>query len=110
MVEHFGFGLSQTYGALSHPIRREMVERLRQDDARVTELARGFPISLAAASRHIQVLEAAGLVRRTVKGRDHHLSLDARPLAEAAEWIDTNRTFWAQRLDALAKVLGQGDQ
>ena len=82
-----------------------MVARLRADDARVTELAAGFGVSLAAASKHIQVLEAAGLLRRTVQGRDHHLSLDPQPLAEAADWIDTYRDFWSQRLDALETLL-----
>jgi DNA-binding transcriptional ArsR family regulator len=105
MVEHPQFALDETYGALSHAIRREMVERLRDGDARVTELAGGFAVSLAAASKHIQVLEAAGLVRRTVRGRNHHLSLDPRPLAEASEWIEATRAFWAPRLDALEALL-----
>jgi DNA-binding transcriptional ArsR family regulator len=110
MVEHSGDGLDATYGALAHPIRRQMVERLRDRDARVTELAAGFDVSLAAASRHIRVLESAGLLRRTVRGRDHHLSLDPTPLADAAQWIDTYRDFWERRLDALDRLLVRGDE
>jgi DNA-binding transcriptional ArsR family regulator len=101
MVEHFRPGLDATYGALAHPIRREMIERLRRDDARVTELAAGFDVSLAAASKHIQTLEHAGLIERTVRGRDHHLALRAEPLAEASAWIDIYRSFWEERLEAL---------
>ena len=75
----------------------------------MTELAAGFDISLAAASKHIRVLESAGLLERIVLGRDHHLSLDPRPLDEAASWIDTNRVFWEERLDALDALLRRRD-
>lgn len=104
MVEHTRAGLDATYGALAHPIRRGMIERLRTDGARVTDLAAGFDVSLAAASKHIRVLEAAGLLSRTVRGRDHHLDLDTQPLAEAGAWIDTYREFWERRLDALDRL------
>src|SRR5712691_10871986 len=83
MVEYQRAELDAVYGALAHPVRRDMVERLRAHGARVTELAAGFEVSLAAASKHIQVLESAGLVERKIQGRDHHLSLDPRPLADA---------------------------
>lgn len=108
MVERPRVGLDATYGALAHPIRRNMIERLRRDGARVTELAAGFDVSLAAASKHIQVLEAAGLLERSVRGRDHHLALDPQPLAEAAAWIDAYREFWERRLDALDQLF-RGD-
>jgi DNA-binding transcriptional ArsR family regulator len=71
----------------------------------VTELARPFAMSLAAVSKHIRVLERAGLVRRTVNGREHVLSFDARPLRPAGDWIAAQRTFWERRLDALEAVL-----
>jgi DNA-binding transcriptional ArsR family regulator len=64
-------------------------------------LASDFPISLNSTSKHIRILERAGLVRRTVSGRDHVLSLNAAPLAEAAEWIEHYREFWTNRLAAL---------
>jgi DNA-binding transcriptional ArsR family regulator len=106
MVEYRGTGLDATFGALAHPTRRALIERLRGGERRVTELASDFDVSLAAVSRHIGVLDHAGLVRRTVRGREHHLALDARPLAEADDWIDGYRRFWEERLDALDRLLG----
>jgi DNA-binding transcriptional ArsR family regulator len=104
MVE-YSTRLDATYRALAHPIRRQMLERLAAEDRRVTSLAAGFGISLAAASKHIRVLEAAGLVRRTVVGRDHHLALRTEPLTDAATWIERSRQFWSERLDRLDAVL-----
>jgi DNA-binding transcriptional ArsR family regulator len=105
MVER---SLDGSYGALGHEIRRTMLELLRGDELRVTELAEPFDISLAGASKHIRVLEDAGLILRTVVGREHFLSLDARPLKPAAEWIDGYRAFWEGRLDALDRHLREG--
>ena len=105
MVEYPDRGLDGTYRALAHPVRRRMLERLAAGDSRVTGLAAGFGISLAAASKHIRVLEAAGLVRRTVLGREHHLALRLEPLTEAAAWIERSRRFWSERIDALEAVL-----
>lgn len=105
MVEYPVDGLDATYRALAHPIRRQMLERLAGGDQRVTGLAAGFDISLAAASKHIRVLEDASLVRRTVVGRDHHLALEVAPLTEAATWIVRSKQFWAERLDALDAML-----
>jgi DNA-binding transcriptional ArsR family regulator len=109
MVEHLGpTTLDRTYAALSHPIRRGMIELLRGgDDLRVTEIAEPFSVSLAAASKHVRVLESAGLVSRTIIGRDHVLTFEPDPLAAAHEWIDASRSFWEARLDALATDLGE---
>ncbi len=85
-----------------------MLERLREAESRVTDLAAPFDMSLAAASKHIRVLEDAGLVRRTVTGREHLLTLEAAPLAPAAEWLETYRAFWQGRLDALDRHLRRG--
>jgi len=85
-----------------------MLDRLREGELRVTDLAAPFDISLAAASKHIRVLEDAGLVRRTVIGREHRLTLDATPLRPAAEWLETYRAFWEGRLDALERHLREG--
>ncbi|HSS61103.1 MAG TPA: metalloregulator ArsR/SmtB family transcription factor [Candidatus Limnocylindrales bacterium] len=93
--------LDATYSALAHDTRRRLVQRLSASPGRVTELAADFPISLAAVSRHIGVLEEAGLVRRRIVGRDHFLSLEPVPLAGASEWLDGYRQFWEQRLDLL---------
>ncbi|MEW5992701.1 MAG: metalloregulator ArsR/SmtB family transcription factor [Chloroflexota bacterium] len=105
MVEYSTGDLDATYRALAHPIRRVMLERLTAGDGRVTSLAAGFGISLAAASKHIRVLESAGLIRRTVSGRDHHLALRPEPLGEAAAWIERSRQFWHARVDALDALL-----
>ena len=72
---------------------------------RATEIAEPFDVSLNAVSKHLKVLERAGLVQRTVRGRNHYLWLEAEPLMEAADWVETYRVFWEQRLDALEKFL-----
>ena len=93
--------LDATLGALADPTRRAILARLARCEARVTDLAEAFPISLNSTSKHIRTLERAGLVRRTVRGREHVLSLEAAPLAEAAAWIERYRRFWDDRLAAL---------
>jgi DNA-binding transcriptional ArsR family regulator len=108
MGEHQIRRLDATLGALSDPTRRAILARLAQSDARVTDLAAGFPISLNSTSKHIRALERAGLVRRTIHGRDHVLSLDAAPLAEAADWIEHYRRFWEERLAALDEFVTRG--
>lgn len=92
---------ASTFAALGHPVRLDLVERLRRGEARVTELAEPFPMSLAAVSKHLRVLEGAGIVRRRIVGRDHWIALDPRPLAEASAWLVDPTSFWAGRLDAL---------
>jgi DNA-binding transcriptional ArsR family regulator len=99
--------LDRTYAALSHPTRRAMLALVRREDLRVTEIAEPFDMSLAAASKHVAALERAGLLRRTVRGRDHELSLQPEPLEVAADWFEPYRAFWETRLDALARHLGE---
>ena len=89
------------FNALCDPTRRAILARLTAADARVTDIAADFPISLNSISKHIRMLERAGLLRRSVNGRDHLLSLNAAPLSEAAAWIDHYRRFWEGRLAAL---------
>jgi len=89
------------FSAVSDPTRRAILAQLANSDARVTDVASAFTISLNSTSKHIRVLEGAGLVRRTVRGREHVLSLDAAPLAEAAEWIEHYRAFWTEQLASL---------
>jgi DNA-binding transcriptional ArsR family regulator len=108
MVERLDPALDRTYQALAHPVRRAMLQLLRTGEMRVTDLAEPFDVSLAAASKHIQVLQGADLLTRTVAGRDHFLSLDARRLVEAGDWIDSYRSFWEARLDALEHHLRGG--
>jgi DNA-binding transcriptional ArsR family regulator len=93
--------LDRVFAAVSDPTRRAILARLADADARVTDVASDFPISLNSTSKHIRVLERAGLVRRTVRGREHILTLEAAPLAEASEWIEHYRRFWGEQLAAL---------
>jgi DNA-binding transcriptional ArsR family regulator len=97
--------LDRTLLALADPTRRMILRRLMRAEARVTDLAAPFDVSLNAISKHIRVLEQAGLVSRRVAGREHHLRFDPRPLDAAAEWIAAQRAFWEPRLDALAAHL-----
>jgi DNA-binding transcriptional ArsR family regulator len=101
MGEYQSSQLDALFGAVADPTRRAILARLVISDARVTEIAGDFPISLNSTSKHIRMLERAGLVHRTVRGRDHVLSLNAAQLAEAAEWINHYRCFWEDRLAAL---------
>ena len=74
---------------------------LAQHPATVNEIAGPFPVSLNAVSKHLMVLERAGLIRREIKGREHHCWIEPRPLREAEHWLERYRTFWEQRMDAL---------
>jgi DNA-binding transcriptional ArsR family regulator len=101
VVEYPSTQLDAVYAALSHHVRRSLIERLRPGDAMVTELAAPFAISLAAVSKHIRSLESAGLVQRTIRGREHRLGLEPIPLMSAATWLDSYRRFWEDGLDRL---------
>jgi DNA-binding transcriptional ArsR family regulator len=101
MGEYQTARLDGVFNALCDPTRRAILARLTGSEARVTEIASDFPISLNSISKHIRMLERAGLVRRSINGRDHVLSLNAEPLAEAAAWIERYRRFWEGRLAAL---------
>ena len=101
--------LDDTLIALADETRRGILERLSRGEARVTELAAPFPISLNSVSKHIRILERAGLVRRHVSGRDHYLSLDPKPLDQITEWMVKSRDFWTRRLDALEAALHADD-
>ena len=102
--------LDQTLMALADPTRRAILSRLAKGPARVTELAEPFDISLNSVSKHIRVLERARLVRRRREGREHILSIDPRPLDEAAEWMNRQRGLWTSRLDALEAALRADDR
>jgi DNA-binding transcriptional ArsR family regulator len=95
--------------ALADPTRRAILEFLSRGDARVTDVAEPFPISLNSVSKHIRLLERAGLVRRQVRGREHLLSFNAQPLDSAAEWIESHRALWVTRLRALDALLKEED-
>jgi len=100
--------IDETLTALADPTRRAILARLAQGEARVTDVARPFAISLNSVSKHIRMLERARLVRRRVEGREHFLALDPAPLDEAAAWIDEQRKLWSWRLGELEKALNDG--
>src|ERR1044072_9566 len=93
--------LSSVMGALSHPSRRAILARLSQGPARVTEIAEPFDMSLNAVSKHLKVLESAGLIRREVVGGDHFIELQAAPLQEVSQWVLEYERFWTRHLDGL---------
>lgn len=102
MVEHY---LDTVFHALSDATRRRMLNELASGQRTVGQLAEPFDMSLAAASKHIKVLEASGLVRREVKGRTHMCRLESAPLASASEWLNAYEKFWTSRLDVLDQLL-----
>lgn len=104
-----GFGRSDKSGALADETRRGILERLAKGEARVTEVAAPFDISLNSGSKHIRLLERAGLVHRRIAGRDHFLSLERKPFDELTEWMQRTRAFWPARLDALEAALRADD-
>jgi DNA-binding transcriptional ArsR family regulator len=99
--------LDQVYGAIADPTRRAILNVLAEGETNVGALAERFPISLNGVSKHVKVLERAGLVERTVHGREHRLRLNAEPMQEAAAWLEHYRKFWNERLDALETYLRQ---
>jgi DNA-binding transcriptional ArsR family regulator len=105
MVEYSSKLLDLTFGALADPTRRRILAQLAKGEECVTDLARPHAISLAAVSKHLIVLEKAGLVKRRRNGRVHSLALEAKPMHEARMWIDRYRKFWEGNLDQLEKYL-----
>jgi DNA-binding transcriptional ArsR family regulator len=101
MVEYDAAGLDATYHAVSDPTRRHVLQRLMAGPARITDLAESRDISLAAVSKHIRVIEEAGLVKRTIAGREHWLALEAVTLKPASLWLDAYRRYWESSLDRL---------
>jgi len=99
--------LDRAFAALADPTRRAIVASLSRGPATVGEVARPFEISLYGVSKHVRVLERAGLVRREVRGREHHLRLCSAPLRAAALWAEQYARFWEDRLDALEQHLEQ---
>jgi len=97
--------LDQAFRALADPTRRAMVERLSRGPASVGELARPFPMSLAAVMQHLEVLEGAGLVRSEKVGRVRTCQIDPVALSQAEQWINERRTQWERRLDRLGDYL-----
>ena len=97
--------LDQTFAALGDATRRALLRRLAGGNRTVSELAEPFDMSLPAVSKHLRVLERAGLVARTVEGRVHTLRLEAKPMKEANRWLAFYQQFWGTNLDSLGTFL-----
>lgn len=109
MVKQDNDRLDRVFQALADPTRREMLRRLASGASTIGGLAKPFDMSLAGASKHVRVLERAGLLERRVEGRRHVCRLNARALAQADEWLRYYERFWMTRLTALEREL-EGDQ
>jgi DNA-binding transcriptional ArsR family regulator len=105
MVKYSGATLNRTFAALADPTRRRILRHLASGDRCVTDLARPHSMSLPAISKHLRVLEKAGLLRRRRYGRVHEMKLEAKPLQQAAKWVEEYRKFWEGSLDRLAEFL-----
>lgn len=105
MVNNDAARLDGVFGVLADPTRRAILERLAGGEVTVTELAAPFPWSLPAISKHLRVLEGAGLIVRRRNGRRRLCRITPAAMDDAAEWIDHYRRFWDARLDALAETL-----
>jgi DNA-binding transcriptional ArsR family regulator len=108
MVKYSSAKLNRTFAALADPTRRRILAQLAQGDRCVTRLARRHTMSLPAVSKHLRVLEKAGLLRRRRYGHDgrvHEMQLQAKPLKQAAQWVEEYRRFWEGSLDRLAEYL-----
>lgn len=102
--------MDQTLMALADPTRRAILQRVSSGEARVTDLAQPFDMSLNAVSKHIRILERADLLRRRTAGREHFLSFNRQQLDQVATWIETQRAVWTARLDVLEALLKTEDE
>jgi DNA-binding transcriptional ArsR family regulator len=99
--------LDLIFGAVADATRRSILDRLRDGPLTVTELARPYAMSLNAVSKHVKTLERAGLIRRSIHGREHSCRLDASRFDEAMNWMSYYTEFWSGRMDALSKHLAE---
>lgn len=105
MVNYRQHRLDLAFSALAHPIRRGILARLSTGEATIAELAKPFKVSAPAISKHMRILEEAGLLSRKKQGREHHCRLEQKRMKEAQAWIENHRRFWSERLDALERYL-----
>jgi len=110
MVDYLSKQLDGVFHALADPTRRALLRSLADRDQSISELARPFDMSLEAVSKHVKVLERAGLVRRTVEGRTHICRLDALPMHGGLEWIRHYEHYWNRKLDVLEDLLHSEDR
>lgn len=110
MVQEKVAALDRVFHALADPTRRSMLAELALGERKIGDLAAPFDMSFAAASKHVRVLESAGLLRREIRGRAHVCRLEAAPLRSAEEWLRFYERFWTDRLDALEAILKAEDR
>ena len=96
---------NDTFTALAHPLRRAIIERLSGGPATVGDVTRNFGVSKPTISRHLRILEEAGVVSRVIVGRNHRLALESEALADAETWIETQRTRWERLFDVVGDYL-----
>lgn len=102
--------LDRSFLALSHPVRRAIVERLYAGPASVAQASRGLGVSKPAVTKHLKVLEGAGVVSRTVSGRTHLLRLEPHALSEAADWLELHRSLWERKFATVEEHLAASDE
>jgi DNA-binding transcriptional ArsR family regulator len=102
--------LDRSFVALSHPVRRAIVERLVDGPTTVGDASRGLGVSKPAVTKHLKVLEGAGVVSRSVRGRTHVLRLEPRPLREVSEWLELHRSLWQAKFEAVERHLAEADE
>ncbi|HEX2913148.1 MAG TPA: metalloregulator ArsR/SmtB family transcription factor [Chloroflexia bacterium] len=110
MVNNNILEMDKVFSALSDPTRRTILDRLRQGQASISEIAEPFEISLPAISKHLKVLEKAGLISNVKEGRTHYLHLNPQPMKAAMEWLEFYRRLWEDQFDSLADYLAESDQ
>ncbi len=107
MVKYSEQNLDLIFGALSDPTRRKILEKLSSDELMVTEIASDFAISLPAVSKHLKVLEKAGIINRSKEGKVHKISVRKDSMDDAWKWIEQNKVIWEKRFDSLDKYLNE---
>ncbi|UGA56619.1 ArsR/SmtB family transcription factor [Vibrio sp. VB16] len=110
MVNYNEQQLSQVFSALSDPTRREMLIRLGQNEMSIADLSMPFNITKSAITKHVKVLENAGLLKRTIDGRVHHCRFDPEPLKQASDWMKFYERFWNSKFNALDVFLAKEEQ
>jgi DNA-binding transcriptional ArsR family regulator len=101
---------NDTFKALSHPLRRDIVERLSRGTATVGEVTRDFGVSKPTISRHLKTLEEAGVLSRVIDGRTHRLALEPRALADASDWIESQRARWERLFEVVGEYLEEQEE
>ncbi len=105
MVNYVEENLNLVFSALSDPTRRAMLKRLGQDEMSIADLSEPFKMTKSAITKHVKVLENAGLLKRTIDGRVHHCRLNIAPLEKASDWMKFYKSFWNEKLDNLDEYL-----